>query len=113
MKTEQQMIEAVANALFEREKLNMGDAWYHPSETFHGLGSIAEKPWREAAETAIAAMGPFVREMVDALRYAKLQAPLGFPVLTTNPPRYTLIAFINMADAALESLPACWKGGAE
>lgn len=46
----------VADALFENEKKTMGDAWYHPSETFKGLGSIAREPWIKNAKAAIAAV---------------------------------------------------------
>lgn len=50
------MVEKVAAALFENEKKTMGDAWYHPSETFKGLGSIAAEPWIKNAKAAIAAV---------------------------------------------------------
>lgn len=58
------LVEKVAEALFEHEKKIMGDAWYQPSETFHCFSATLPNPWIESAKAAIDAMQ--VREMTKA-----------------------------------------------
>jgi hypothetical protein len=92
--TNEELIVMLAEKLFEHEKKTMGVAWYHPSETYKGLGAEPRKHWLASAQAVIEALAPMMREVSSSLQEA--------------------IAFAdwqpNKWEKALASLPECWKG---
>ncbi|WP_020469668.1 hypothetical protein [Zavarzinella formosa] len=67
--TNDRQVKAAAEALWNKHKADMGEAWYAPSETWHGVPESSRQDFYEDAKTAIAASdAQFVPMLASAIK---------------------------------------------